>query len=335
MVNFKNFCENITEEEYRAIERPSYSFFKELDDKGPSVIRDGIDFKMSAGLTLGSIVDNLITQEDYDPLEEYHITNIAPDLSGSTHHSKLLKYVYDNEIKDPSEDILKEACTKLGFKKNPSLTDSKFEAQLNMVKGMLNGKKYLNQREYELAMQMAETLQSHEYTKDIFNDGFDLEAVNQAIILFTLKGLPVKSMLDRVLVDHNKKIIYPYDLKTGAFYDFMQNFWKYKYYLQGGMYTAAVYYIIENHPEFKDYTVEPFRFVYISRERPDLPLVYEMPKKFIEYGLTGWTTIGGRKYKGILELVEDYKWYLENEEYDLRREVVENNGLIRIKEPIV
>jgi hypothetical protein len=335
MVKFKDFCENITEEEYRAVERPSYSFFKELDDKGPSIIRDGVDFKMSPGLTLGSIVDNLITQEGYDPLEEYHITNIAPDLSGKTHHSNLLKYIYDNQIKDPSEDVLLDACKKLGFKKNPSLNDSKFEAQLNMVKGMLNGKKYLNQREYELALQMSETLQMHPYTRDIFNPGFEVEAVNQAIILFTLKGLPVKGMLDKVLIDHEKKVIYPYDLKTGTPFDFLQNFWIYKYYLQGGMYTAAIYYIKENHPEFKDYEVDPFRFIYISRARPNLPLVYEMPKKFIEYGLTGWTTIGGRKYKGILELVEDYKWYVENDEYDLTKEIVENKGLIEIKTPIV
>ena len=216
MTKFKDFCENISEKEYRAIERPSYSFFKDLDDKGPSVIRDGIKIKSSPGLTLGSIVDNLITQEDYNPLDEYKLSNIAPDLSGSTHHSKLLKYVYDNQIKDPSEDTLKDACKELGFKKNPSLTDSKFEAQLNMVKGMLNGKKYLNQREYELAMQMAETLKSHEYTRDIFNPGFDYEVVDQAIILFTLLGLPVKGMLDKVNINHENKIIYPYDLKTGT-----------------------------------------------------------------------------------------------------------------------
>lgn len=334
MVKFKDFCENITEEEYRAIKRPSYSFFKELDDKGPSIIRDGTEIKTSKGLTLGSIVDNLTTREDYDPLDEYKISNIAPDLSGNTHHSKLLKYVYDNQIKDPDENVLKDICNKLGFKKNPSLTDNKFKAQLNMVKGMLNGKKYITQKEYELSLQMAEVLQSHEYTKDIFNPGFDVEAVNQAIILFTLLGLPVKGMLDRVLIDHENKIIHPYDLKTGSYFNFLKNFWDFKYYLQGGMYTAAIYYIIENHPEFKDYTVAPFRFVYISRERPDLPLVYEMPKKFIEYGLKGWTTNTGREYKGILELVEDYKWYIENEEYNLTREVVENRGLISIKTPI-
>ena len=335
MTKFKDFCENISEEEYRAIKRPSYSFFKDLDDKGPSIIRDGTEFKMSKGLTLGSIVDNLVTQPGYNPLEEYKITNIAPDLSGSTHHSKLLKDVYDAKIKDPDEDYLKDACKRLGFKKSPSLTDSKFEAQLNMVKGMLNGKKYLNQREYELAIQMAETLKSHDYTKDIFNPGFDYEIVDQAIILFTLLGLPVKGMLDRVNIDHENKVIYPIDLKTGAVYNFLQNFWNYKYYLQGGMYTAAIYYIIESHPEFKDYTVAPFRFVYISRERPDLPLVYEMPKKFIEYGLKGWTTNTGREYKGILDLVDDYKWYIENEQYDLPRDIVENNGVVTIKTPIV
>lgn len=333
MAKFKDYCEQISEEEYRALDRPSYSFFKELGDVGPSVIRDGIDFKSSTSLTLGSLVDNLLTQENYDPLSEYRVTKIVPDLSGTTHHSKILKHIHDNRLLEVNEKILKDICENLGFKRNPSFTDKKFEIQLNMVVSMLNGTKYIQERDYQLALQMADVIKYHEYTKDIINPSFDVEVVNQAIILFKLKGLPVKGMLDRINIDHENKIISPYDLKTGYHYNFLENFWKYRYYLQASMYSAAIYYILANSDEFEGYKVEPFRFIYISREKPDIPLIYEVPHQFIEYGMEGWTTVTGRKYKGVVELVEDYKWYVENEEYNLTREIVENNGKITINVP--
>lgn len=336
MVEFKSCCQDIPEKEYRADPRPSYSFFKELEEKGPSVIMEGIPEKRSPSLTLGSIVDKYLTGEDYDVNEEYTISNVSPDLSGRTHHSKILKYIFDNNLINIQDSDLKDICKKLNFKKSPNLKDKFFEVQLNMVKAMLRGKKYISPDELELAQTMVATLKSHEYTRDIFRESYDenIEIVKQAIIFFTIRGVEVKGMLDIVIVDHKNKVIYPKDLKTGTFFNFMENFYKYKYYLQAAMYTIAVYYIRETVPYFKDFEVAPFEFIYISRENPELPLIYKMPNKFIEMAAEGWITRTGKEYKGILEIVDDYKWYLENEEFILPRHIAENNGVIEIQTPL-
>jgi hypothetical protein len=335
MVKFKDFCENITEKEYRASSRPSYSFLKELEDKGPSVIRDGIEFKDSPGLRLGSMVDGLTTNPEYNILDKFQITNVPFDLSGETHTSKVLKYIYNNKINDVNEDKFNNICNELKFKRPPSFNDNLFQIQLNMIKGMLNGKKYISEKEYKLAINMSDTLKTHDFTRNIFNPDPDIEVIYQAIIFFTIFGLEVKSMLDIIHVDHKNKLIYPMDIKTGSLYNFMINFYEFKYYLQAAKYTIAVYYIKENNKEFKDYKVMPFKFIYISREKPNLPLIYEMKEDFIELASKGWTSIGGKRYKGILEIVKDYQWYIKNDEYDLKRDIVENNGVISINTPIV
>jgi hypothetical protein len=41
-------------------------------------------------------------------------------------------------------------------------------------------------------------------------------------------------------------------------------------------------------------------------------------------------SLNQREYKGIKPLIEDYKWYKENQEFDYSREHVESNGQIEI-----
>ena len=47
-------------------------------------------------------------------------------------------------------------------------------------------------------------------------------------------------------------------------------------------------------------------------------------------GLKGFWN-NGKKYKGVLELVDDYKWYLEKDSWSYNREIIENNGEIELR----
>lgn len=330
MIRFKDYCEDISEKEYRAAEGLSYSYLKELDDIGPSLIRDGSRFKAGPGLTLGSIVDGLLTDPDYEPLDHYTLSNIRLDLSGATHTSTLLNHIKDKSIMVIEGYDFTEMFEELGFKRPPKLTDF-FWQQV----GLLNSEKpILHQSEYELALRMVETFKYHNYTKDIFNPDLDIEVIDQAIIKFKINNTQCKSMLDRVHIDHTNKVIYPMDIKTGSPKEFIDNFWNFKYYLQGGMYTMAVHSIVQTKEEFKDYKVAPFEFIYVSRVNPNLPLIYKMTDKFVQMAIEGWTGIGGREMKGVLDLVSDYKWYVDNNEFNLRRDIVENNGVIDILAPM-
>lgn len=326
---FKDYCENITEQEYRGSNRLSYSFIKDLPSKGPRILVEEQKPIFNTGTNLGSIVDKLLTEDGYDPLNEFTLTNLNPVINGSTHVDKLLKYAKENQLNLAEIDDLSDIYKNLGIKNPPKLTDEFYE-RLNLI---LNENKYLNENEYYIANTMAETLQTHEFTKEIFEPSFELEIINQAIIFFKIYKEECKCMLDKVKIDHKNKIIYPYDIKTGATFNFFQNFYNFKYYYQAGFYTTGIQSIVQTKEEFKDYTVAPFTFVYISREKPNFPIKYTMSDKYIEDVMTGFTNKAGYKIMGILDIIKDIKWYKANEEFEVNRELVENNGEILIETP--
>ena len=138
----------------------------------------------------------------------------------------------------------------------------------------------------------------------------------------------------KIIINNNDKVIKPFDIKTGSEYNFMANFYRYKYYYQAALYTAAIHSIVQMNPEFAGYKVEPFRFIYLSRQNPELPLIYEMSDEYIENVMKGFVS-NGYETRGVLDLVNDYKWYIENNEFNLSRNIVENNGLIKINNPVV
>lgn len=325
---FKDYCENITEKEYRESPRLSYSFLKELADIGPSIIRDGIKKKSGDGLTLGYIVDKKLSESEWDILSEFTLTDIKIDWTKDDHKTKLLKYFKENPRNAEEPVSLGLIYEKLEIKRAPVLDDSFWE-QVEMIE---NPDKYLHQSEYELALRMIDSLLYHKHTTGFFHVGFNCEVIDQAIILFKLNGVGARSMLDKVIIDHEAKTIQPLDIKTGAEFNFMTNFYKLKYYYQAALYTAAIESIVQFKEEFKGYKVLPFKFIYVSRQKPELPLVYEMPEKYIEKVMIGFEN-NGYYTKGILELVDDYKWYIDNNEFELRRDIVENNGVIQINNP--
>lgn len=325
---FKDYCENITEQEYRESNRLSYSLLKELSDIGPKVLLEGLKGVDNSGTRLGSIVDKLTTEPGYDPLQEFIITDINLEIEANN-TGRLLKWAKDNNTLLTQESDLTEIYNELDIKRPLTLTDE-FFLKVDML---LNEDKYLHKNEYDLANTMADTFNNHIFTKDIFNPNPDYEVINQAIIFFNIYGEECKCMIDKILVNHKKKIIYPYDVKTGAESNFMKNFFGFKYYYQGALYTTAIQSIIQTEKEFQGYVVAPFTFIYLSRVNPTFPLKFSMCIDYIEDVMTGFETRSGFTVRGILQLIDDVKWYRENNEFVFTRELLENNGTIKINSP--
>lgn len=114
----------------------------------------------------------------------------------------------------------------------------------------------------------------------------------------------------------------------------MKNFYEYKYYYQGALYHRIIQNLIHSTPALKGYTLEPyFDFVYISRDNLYQPLIYRMDDLFISKVFEGYETILGNKVVGIKQLLLDYKYYKDNDIYDIKRELKESNGVIEINTP--
>ncbi len=333
---FKDYFKNISEKEYRGSDRVSYSFLKIFSEKGPKAIVEPQPEVSGAGVTLGSVVDKILSDDNYFVESEYTINDIEIDYSGTTHPSKILCFLRDNKdivLERDDYTLLERLFKVLEFKRNP-IVDDKFWQQVEVINMTSKGVKLLPRTELNIANQMVNTLKTHEFTKDIFNTTLDEEVINQAIFYFTLLKVDCKIMADKIIVDHKNKTIRVIDIKTGATSDFMKNFYGYKYYYQGALYYKVIENLIQLTVEYKDYKIEPyFDFVYISRDNLYQPLVYRMDIFFINKVLNGYETLLGNKVTGIYQLLKDYKYYKDNDIYDIKRELKESNGVIEINTP--
>lgn len=326
------------EKEYRAYPALSYSFLKELNQVGPKIILDGMDKKVSSGLTLGSLVDNLMTLDDYDWQDDFVITKFGLDFNGGTALDSILKHLYENPDCSVKEEDMLDLSERLGLwskikdrqKRIDRIFTEKFNEQYQLLSSIRAGKSIITEDDFTLALTMVDTLKSHRFTMDIFDAKPNVDIIYQVPVLYKIEGEDCKSLLDMVIVDHNSKRIYPNDLKTGAEKNFLKNFNRYEYYLQGAMYSLAIDDWKMQHG-YDEYDVMPFKFIYISRANPYQPLVYEMDDAFILDHINGFQNIYNEYENGIIDLVKNYRWYIQNDIYDAKRHLHEQNGLIKLK----
>lgn len=335
-MQFKDFLPKITESEYRLIDRVSYSFLKVFSERGPGAIIEAIPEITGDGLTLGTIVDNMLSDPTYNLHSEYKVIDINIDFSGGTHLSKIYSFLKSNRdiilVRDDM-DTLQRIFSILEFKRNPSI-DEEFWKCVEQINIMNSGVKILSSSEAELAETMANSFLTHRHTSAIFNPELDVEVLNQVSIMINVNGVECKILIDKMLVNHKLKKILMYDIKTGTPSDFMKNFFSYKYYYQGSFYYNILKRFLLSIPELSDYTiVNGFSFIYVSRDNPYIPFIYNMDEQYIQYVFDGYTTLTGVRIKGIKELLEDYLWHKKNEIYNLPKEIYQNNGVIKIQTP--
>jgi hypothetical protein len=326
-----------TEKEYRDAKELNYSTLKAMIDDPESLIRDGEDISDKRGVKIGSLVDAMLTDSDnLDELFYYKPINIPTaslfELSKYiVSLDNLKEIVVNRDINEVLEGI--KILGIWGSVKKEDVLIAKFDNDIfwEYLESVIesDGKMIMSPEEYSAAQNCAMLLSTHEYTKDIFNiKGSNIEVIDQFKYKFRFNGVECKVMLDKIIVDHKYKIIYPYDIKTGMpkSSDFGKNYLIYRYDLQGVLYRLALEYIAMNNPYFKDFTIANFKFIYISTMNTNYPLKWAMKDEKHYKTLVGWDTPSGYRYRGVLELIDEYKWRIENNIYDRSKEIVENNG---------
>ena len=334
-MKFKTKISDITEHEYRELDVASYSLLKAIADEGPGVIADKV-FKTGAALEFGQLVDILITRpEDKD--EIFHTKAIEkPTASLLQLADSILMdaLVNDEEFEDITYGQIELRIKELGLWS--SMVDNaklraKYDNDLfyNYLKESIaaKGKIIVTPEILSAATKCANVLLYHDYTKEFFEETDDIEVIKQAKILYKFKGIQCKAMLDLIVIDHKNKIIKPFDIKTGAELpgDFQIPFYKYRYYLQVVAYLLAIQSIVEQSDEFRDYKIEPFRFMYVSKKLPDVPVIFEVPEKLLNSFVDGWDD-----NRGFMDLLLDYDYYTSNSIYHTERRVVEKKGKFTI-----
>ena len=187
------------------------------------------------------------------------------------------------------------------------------------------------------------SIRTNPTTSKYFETSKDVEILDQYSIYFNYEGIECKALLDRVIVDHKNKTIQPIDFKTmgdQTIY-FPKSLRQRRYDIQAAFYTEA----LKSKKEYETYKILPFKFIVESTINPGNPLVFTCSQELLRIGQFGApkTYLYGKivsegydhmseyksmvtlEIKGFHQLIEDYKWYMENE-FEKNKKIVESQG---------
>ena len=340
-MKFKDIINWASENEYRSSEGFSYSILKSIADDGPIALTEAKKQLKSEALDFGSLVDIIISE----PENRYNIfytkaiekptaslLNLADELLRD--HS-ILEYKYE-DLTD--KKYIEDKIKTLGLWGNlkEETLQKKYDLPIfyEYLKASIEaeGKIICTPTLIEAAEHCAKVLLNHEYTRHLFEESDGVEVLKQVPISYIFKGILGKGKIDLLRIDHNKKLISVYDIKTGSELpsNFENSFYFFKYYLQVVSYLLAVSYLIFKNEEFKDYTIDKFRFIYISKKLSDVPCIYEVDEKLVNEFFKGWINGKGEYIKGFEQLVDEYAFYTQRDMYNIEKKVFDNNGILNI-----
>lgn len=210
---------------------------------------------------------------------------------------------------------------------------SYFQAQLDNI-----GKIVIEVSLVDKAKRVAELLRTDEFSADVFVEGegeeyFPKHPIEWKYLTQTGKLIDCKSELDILKVNHDKKIIYPKDLKTTFDNEnFDYSYTKHRYDLQAAFYGLAVKYWADENG-MKDYDIEPMEFIVGDTSANNRrPIRYQLSPTDIVNAYQGYD-IRGNHYKGIQELIEEISWAEDTDNWNVSKEVFDANGKLKLKIP--
>ena len=338
MTKLKEIGLQISEKEYRDLPHLSSSFFSGLSRLGAAVVND--NFSGNDGTSFGTIVDDIICGTHN---KDNYYTIPSEELVGDT-LKQAIDMIFDlidhTQIADNDQyynavvEVLTHNTTIPYYPKNkPEDRAAKIldkGSKYFKMKVDSRGKQLIDFNWYNNARKAANTIKTHEFTKEIFELTDSQEGVFQFQFVFNYLGEDMKGMLDWIKVDHKTKTIEPYDIKTGqeTVFQFQKSFYKWRYDIQSLLYTIICKFLVKRW--YNGYTVKPFTFIYVCNTQPDKVLKYKVSLNTLKGAKEGFTR-NGYKYKGVAQLLNDLNWYKQNNfEVDFDEEMYKNNGVLTI-----
>ncbi len=180
------------------------------------------------------------------------------------------------------------------------------------------------------AKKIAGMILTDPFTKDLFENG-DIEYYPKLSIEWLYKNekgreIKCKSEVDMLHVDHFNKTIYLRDIKTN--YDnesFEMTYLRFGYYIQAGFYYLAVEYWAKQNG-LDHYTIAPMEFIVGDTSSNNRrPIRFRTSFNDLDASLNGFS-IRGNYYKGIHRLIEEIGWAEETGQWNVSKDVVDNEG---------
>ena len=339
-----------TEANYRAKAIDSSSSLKEfsMDRKKyyrKYILGEDVDDKDTQAATTGRVVETLLLEpEEFD--NRFYMSSCAeaPSALMLAFVNALYKYTKEATNEDGSvtrsfEDISKDAYIESGFKIKYEAVIGKFVGsdaeiyynEMRIVKA--KGLTVITTEDVSNAEKIVEELRNNPVTKDVVNivNSPRYTVHNQLQVEgYEIDGHQFKSMMDKIIVDHEEKVIWVYDLKcTWSVENFLEEYYLYRRaYIQAYLYFWAATKFMKD-SELDGYTVATPRFIVCDSTNYYNPLIYTLAWEDLQDAYEGFTH-KNREYKGVKEIIADLKWALENNVWNISRENSINNGLVNI-----
>jgi hypothetical protein len=148
---------------------------------------------------------------------------------------------------------------------------------------------------------------------------------------YSVDGHLFKSMMDKIVIDHNERTIQVYDLKcVWAVENFYEEYYLYRRsYIQAYLYLkAAISLTLQD--EYRGYRVENPKFIVCDSTNYFNPLIYTITDADIIDAYNGFEH-KGRVYPGVNALIQNLDWAIANDTWNISKENYINNGVVNIK----
>jgi hypothetical protein len=283
---------NVPESVYREDPALSYSTLAKFEREGYDKLDSLFDHISTPSLTEGSMVDCLITGS----VEEFEEQYCVADFPSIGDKEKLVSdYIFNNyhTLYHTFEDIpatyILEAANTYEFQRN--WKDDTRVRELTKrcspyynVKVQAGDKTVVSIDTMYKVQAMVKALRESPVTCGYFAEDDEMSPVRRYYQLkFKAKidGVDYRCMMDEVIVNYEKKVIVPIDLKTSGKkeWHFEDSFMQWMYPIQARLYAAILKANLEKDLYFKDFTVKNYRFIVVNKESLT-PLVWEFPLTF-------------------------------------------------------
>lgn len=300
----------------------------------------------------GSVVDIMLTgnRDDF----EKRFVKIPDDTKCSETVRGIVEQVWayvQEELKeddiifdlDAYKDFIADACTLANYQPNWKVDTrvAKIIEQGNdyfeLLKQM-NGKTPVTESEYSNAVNCVMALKADKFTKPFVDAKHDKnsEFKNKFIVEFVIDDVEMKGELDRVVINHDLKKIFPIDFKTTSqpIHGFEYEFWKYRYDFQAATYIAG----LMQHPDIQKltaegYTIAPFIYIVVEKQLNNSPMIFAVDNSALNVGFMGGM-VKGKDYEGLRQAVARYSYATKNNAWEYPMEYYLNEGCIFIGNPI-
>lgn len=343
---------NTNERAYREMSIDSSSSLKDfsLDRKKyyrKYILNETVEEKDTQSILMGKLVETLLWEaEKFD--DKFYMSACV-----SAPTSLMLAFVealYDatKEATDESGEVTKdfaelsrEAYEKSGFKIKYEAVIAKFigsdaEIYYNEIRTVRSqGLMVATPNDVANAEKIVEELRNNQFTRDIIglvDSKRYTVRVQVQVEGFKIDGHVMKAMMDLVIVDHVEQTVQVYDLKcVWAVENFYEEYYLYRRaYIQAFVYYGAGLYLVKTNEEYAGYRVLPPKFIVCDSTNYYNPLIYTLTEDDLNDAYEGFE-YKGRQYPGVKTIIEELKFSLENNIWNISKFAYEYKGIIPLK----